>query len=172
VIDETEAAVVRRIYADCASGMSQRAIVQALTADGLTNRGGPWRQSAVSRILTNPIYKGAIRFKGEVLPGEHEPIISADEWEVAPGRTHRRRGGRHADDGHLLVRGVLRCGQCGAAMIPRKARPGVARARYVCAGRIEYGRDHCDQPSIRRELVDEPFLSNSLDNYLRPGRRA
>lgn len=51
-------------------------------------------------------------------------------------------------------------------MIPRKARPGVERERYVCRGRIERGPDFCDQPSIRRELVDEPFLRTLLDNYI------
>lgn len=169
VVVPAEAEVVRRIYDSYVHGMSQRAIARALHDDGLTNRGVPWRQTAVSRFLANPVYKGVIAFKGNVLPGSHEAIIEPDLWARAEAiRTsgHRRKGGRHADGGHLLVRGVLRCGQCGSAMIPRKARPGVERARYVCSGRIQHGHDFCDQPSIRREQVDDVFLRNLLDHYV------
>lgn len=61
---------------------------------------------------------------------------------------------------------MLRC-TCGAAMIPRKARKGSERARYVCGGRIANGPDYaCSQPSIRRELIDGPFLSALLDRYV------
>ena len=87
-------------------------------------------------------------------PRQHTAIVESAQWQRAESirrSGHRRKGGRHADDGHLLVRGVLRCGQCGSAMLPRKARPGVERSRYVCSGRIENGGEFCDQPSIRRE---------------------
>ena len=51
-------------------------------------------------------------------------------------------------------------------MICRKGRPGIGRPRYECFGRIEYGTGFCDQPSIPRELVDEPFLAHLLDGYI------
>jgi site-specific DNA recombinase len=102
------------------------------------------------------------------LPGEHQPLIDRDLWEKARGiRTaaHRRRGGRHAHGGHLLTRGLLRCGECGAAMNPRKARPGVERERYVCSGRVA-DPSSCSQPSIRRELIDGPLLTTLLDRFV------
>jgi hypothetical protein len=51
-------------------------------------------------------------------------------------------------------------------MICRKGRPGRGRPRYECWGRIEHGLEFCDQPSIRQELVDEPFLRHLLDGYV------
>jgi hypothetical protein len=51
-------------------------------------------------------------------------------------------------------------------MICRKARPGQERERYVCSGRIEHGREFCEKPSVRRELVDEPFLEHLLNGYI------
>jgi hypothetical protein len=50
-------------------------------------------------------------------------------------------------------------------MLPRKARPGIERERYVCSGRIADPRS-CSQRSIRRELIDEPFLATLLDTYI------
>jgi hypothetical protein len=165
-----EAKVVTRIYADYIKGMSQRAVVRALNEAGVpTRHGGPWQQSAITRILSSPTYTGRLVYKGETMPASHDAIISPEVWQQAKTiRTggHSRKAGRHPDGQHLLVKGTLVCGQCGSAMIPRKARPGVERARYVCRGRIEHGRQFCDQPSIRREAVDEPFLAKLLDSYL------
>ncbi|MGO8904867.1 MAG: zinc ribbon domain-containing protein [Solirubrobacteraceae bacterium] len=50
-------------------------------------------------------------------------------------------------------------------MAPRKARRGVERSRYVCLGRIADPAS-CQQPSIRREAIDAPFLATLLDGYI------
>jgi hypothetical protein len=50
-------------------------------------------------------------------------------------------------------------------MLPRKARKGVERDRYVCAGRIA-DPSSCPQPSIRRERIDRPLLKALLDHYI------
>ena len=165
-----EAEVVRRIIADWINGVTQRAIARALDHDGLrAPRGGRWTQGAVGKIIANPLYKGCFRFNGDILPGTHEPIVSEAVWEQAQqvrATSVRQTGGRWPDGAHLLVKGVLRCGRCGSAMTPRKARPGGGRDRYECHGRVEHGRLFCDQPSIRRELVDVPFLDNLTTHYI------
>ena len=169
VVVPAQADVVRRIFKDYAAGVSQRALVRALNAEGVRSaEGKPWQQSAITRILTNPAYAGKLPVAdddGDPLPGTHEAIVSEDLWNgvqtIGKGAT-RRKGGRHADGAHLLVRGMLRC-SCGSAMLPRKGRPGVERERYVCSGRIEHGAGFCSQPSIRRERIDEPLLATLLD---------
>jgi site-specific DNA recombinase len=171
VVEPAEAEIVKRIFADYATrGMSQRSIVRSLNDDGVrAQTGGEWRQSAIARMLANRIYAGQIEFKGDVIDGRHDEIVSLDLWnraqEVRAGAL-KRGGGRNPDGAHLLVRGVLRCPLCRSAMLPRKARPGVERERYVCSGRIEHGSGFCAQPSIRRELIDEPFLAHLLDGYI------
>ncbi|HEY4897086.1 MAG TPA: recombinase family protein, partial [Solirubrobacteraceae bacterium] len=168
-----EAGVVERVFTDYASGMGMRGVARALNDDGLrTANGARWMQGAISRMLSNVLYAGRLSVKGTdgervVLPGAHEAIVDDELWDrVQAIRTGalRRKGGRHADGAHLLVRGTLRC-SCGAAMLPRKARPGVERERYTCAGRIA-DRTACSQPSIRREKIDEPLLAAILDGYI------
>ena len=165
-----EAEVVRRIYDDWINGLTQRALARALNAAGVPPaRSGHWTQGMISRVLANPLHTGRFRYLGDVLPGTHEPIISQAVWEHAQqvrATSVRQTGGRWPDGGHLLVKGVLRCGRCGSAMIPRKGRPGGGRDRYECRGRVEHGRAFCDQPAIRRELVDVPFLDNLTDHYI------
>jgi len=169
VVEPTEANAVRRIFRDYCNGMGQRAIVRALNDDRVpTREGGEWHQSNVTKILNSVVYIGQLAFKGEVYPGAHEAIIEEDTWQRAEQiRTdvHRRKGGRHPAGAHLLTRGLLKCSSCGAAMIPRKGRPGVERERYVCSGRIA-DPTSCSQPSIRRELIDEPFLAHLLSGYV------
>jgi hypothetical protein len=50
-------------------------------------------------------------------------------------------------------------------MLPRKARKGVERDRYVCSGRIA-DPSSCSQASIRRERIDRPLLTALLDHYI------
>lgn len=168
-----EADVIARIFDDWINGVTQRAIARALNAGGVAPaRSGHWTQGMVSRVLANPLYKGWFRFNGDVLQGTHEPIVAEAVWDQAQhvrATSVRQSGGRWPHGAHLLVKGTLRCGRCGSAMIPRKGRPGGGRDRYECRGRVEHRPGFCDQPSVRRELVDGPFLDNLTDHYIRLG---
>lgn len=59
-IDEDQAVIIRRIFADYLTGMSLQGIANALTAEGiLTPRGKTtWTGSGILSILTNEKYKG------------------------------------------------------------------------------------------------------------------
>jgi hypothetical protein len=126
-------------------------------------------QVRVSLILSSTTYIGKLEFNGETLHGNHPPIIDADPWDG--GRAIRsgshRRGGRQADGGHLLVRGMLRRPERGSAMVSRNDRPDVERERYVCQGRT--------RPASRRGLghrVVPPGISLYDESPARsPGER-
>ncbi|MCG2947346.1 recombinase family protein, partial [Escherichia coli] len=57
-----------------------------LEARGLTSLPTPKRpskpvgKSTLLRILTNPYYRGQVRFKGAVYPGIHEPLVPQEVW--------------------------------------------------------------------------------------------
>lgn len=51
VIDEDKAAVIRRIYAEYASGVYVKDIIAGLTKDGIMNRGEPFARNTVYNIL-------------------------------------------------------------------------------------------------------------------------
>ncbi|MDS2370265.1 recombinase family protein, partial [Streptococcus pneumoniae] len=41
----------------------------------------PWSYRAVRTILDNPVYCGFNQYKGEIYPGNHESIISKEEYD-------------------------------------------------------------------------------------------
>jgi site-specific DNA recombinase len=151
---EAEAAIVRRIFAEYAAGVTQLQITRTLRADGVpTVRGGEWHQGTVRAILANSVYVGRI---GEA-PGKHQAIIDEETWanveqlRSAKARTGR---GRPPKGQHLFRKGMLRC-QCGEAMVPRtdpNRRTGPTET-YYCYGRKQ-NPESCSMPPIRRELID------------------
>lgn len=49
---------------------------------GLKNRkGGVLKPSSVRAIVTNPFYAGYIRYKGELIEGSHQPLVSQELFE-------------------------------------------------------------------------------------------
>ena len=74
---------VERIFRELRAGRSQLSITRDLERDGVpTSTGtGKWHQGTVYRTARNPIYKGMIRHKGEVLPGLHDPVIDPKLWD-------------------------------------------------------------------------------------------
>ena len=84
VIDEEQAAVVRRIFAMRAEGMILSAIADKLNAEGIpTKRGKRWWASQVGYVLENRKYQGAVEYlfrrggvEAHVLKrGKHKAIV-------------------------------------------------------------------------------------------------
>jgi site-specific DNA recombinase len=91
VVNASEAAIVRRIFAMRARGSTYQQIADVLNAGGhTTRRGKPWRGGGVAHILDNPVYAGRVeylfrRFGAEqhvLIEGEHEAIIAGIEDAV------------------------------------------------------------------------------------------
>ena len=165
VPEPAEAAVVRRIFAEYLAGQSQLAITRGLIADGIrTGRGGEWHQGTLRSILANPALAGLIRNGEELVEATHEPLVDRETWEQATAlreaktRTHKR--GRQSSGQHLFRKGFLRCGICGASMVPRTEprRNGEARQTYRCYGRHRDPRS-CAMAPIPRVQVDTAIYS-------------
>jgi site-specific DNA recombinase len=169
-IDPIEKAVVVRMFKMADAGTSQRQIARILNAEGIpASKGGTWAPSTVSRILRSPLYLGKLpRKAGTVEHALHEAIVDTDLWErVNRSRAtpERRAGGRPLLTGHLLTRGLLRCGHCGSAMIPMagyRDRPEV----YKCRGRRDHGPDYCRMPQLRRDVIDGALRAKLTNRYL------
>ena len=171
-----EVPIVREdIYLATVNGMSQLAITRALNERGApTVRGGPWTQSAVRRVLTNPIYMGRIRHNGDTFPGAHDAIISEELWDAAAAvreaavRTKGHGGGRRPSGPHLLTRGLLRCCWCGSALVPRSDpnRRGGNYHVYRCDGRRQYGPGHCPLEPLDQGIVDAALLGELTRSYI------
>ena len=113
VINEEQAAVVRRIYDMFMQGANPNAIAKTLTADGVPTPGGKdkWSRNVVVSILTNEKYKGDALLQkvytvdyltkekkkntGQVtryyVEGGHEPIIPPKIFDGVQAEMARRK---------------------------------------------------------------------------------
>jgi DNA invertase Pin-like site-specific DNA recombinase len=162
VVDEAEAAVVRRVFADYLAGRAQTAIARDLEREGVpTLSGGMWFPATIRGMLTNPIYIGRVTLHGEHFQGRHPAIVDAATWQEAQGlraarNAHGRPRGRRTVGRHLLTEGMLRC-SCGSAMSPvtkSGARNRGGYEVYRCIKRQFHGADACDERALRRVDVD------------------
>jgi site-specific DNA recombinase len=152
---EAERAIVRRIFSEFLGGSSITGITRKLVEHNVpTVRGGKWQTTTVSGILRGARYAGMVESGDERISGNHEAIIDMETFERAQqllaANVGKRPGGRPPKAHHLFRKGLLRC-SCGAAMLPRSDH---STGYYVCHTRAHLGREHCDQPTLRREAVD------------------
>lgn len=142
VPSELEAPVVRRIFSMAASGENKGAIARELNRSGIpTRHGRTWCSSRIGTILSNPVYKGWVRYgyrrqravsrdglrfvKRTVVSAEgdyvlargvHEALVSEDEWERAQGAFEAVPVQRDRAIKNPLA-GLVYCGKCGRAMV-------------------------------------------------------
>lgn len=141
-IDEDEAAIVRWIYGSYLDGMGTRAIAMHLRGPaGLAQFGDAanrraWGPNSVRVILDNPAYigrrvwnrsrivivDGTIRHRPRpeshhvAVEDAHPAVIDADTWETVQLLRDSRAGGDRRAAGDYLLRGLLRCGDCGGSL--------------------------------------------------------
>ena len=136
VVNEAEAAVVRRIYQMCLDGLGTYRIANALAAEGIpTKRGATWQPGTVKAILVNVTYTGDVILQKTIRVGNsprkkndgsedsyyvsdhHPPIISHEVYEAAQEALRGRALGRKKGDGksgnRYAFSSRLICGHCG-----------------------------------------------------------
>ncbi|WP_297500665.1 recombinase family protein [Ferrovum sp.] len=145
IINEAEAAVVRRIFEEMLTIGSPTQIAANLTAEGITTKvwttqEGQTRPGAridkkyLHKLLRNRIYLGELSHKGNWYPGLHTAIITPDLW----GRVHEVL----SRDGHVrsvetktrlrtdaLLRGLL-YSPSGERMYPTYSRKNGRKYHY------------------------------------------
>lgn len=165
VIVDTEADVVRSIFAQYLSGLSMRAIAQALNDQGVPaptagkrlyrdDRVPRWEPTTVRQILRHEAYTGvtyAWRWKDmpngtkvkrprqewiRLPDGTTPAIIDSTQFEAVQRQLERNRGERARNQQRpALLRGLASCTVCGARMYVRRHQ-GSGDLVYACKTRI------------------------------------
>ncbi len=176
VINAKEAARVRTIfqmYLDkgslqpVASELARKTWVnkRRVTKKGKKLGGRPFDKASLHKLLTNPILTGKITHKGDIYEGEHEAIIEQDLFDKVQAQLkyNGRTGGIEVRNKYgALLRGLLRCKTCDAAMTHTfcGGRNGQFYRYYRCTRAIKNGCDVCSASTlpaqeIERVVVDE-----------------
>jgi DNA invertase Pin-like site-specific DNA recombinase len=153
VVNDAEAALVRRIFQGFIEVESCTKLVQALRAEGATTkRGRPLTKSDVYRILSNRVYLGEAVHKGTAYPGEHDAIVSQAQWDAVHAVLQvspRVRVNRTRNTTAPLLRGLI-FDSDGRAMSPShsRGRGGQMYRYYVSQAVLKGGAT--ERPAIAR----------------------
>jgi Recombinase/Recombinase zinc beta ribbon domain len=78
----------------------------------------PWSKSALDQILRNPIYSGYIRFNEQLYKGEHAAIVDENLFQKVQSVRRDRSHGSTKLNRVFLLKGLIRCAECGSRMTP------------------------------------------------------
>lgn len=136
--DPVDAPVVRRIFDHAAQLGSLTDLANALNAEGLRTKLRPvrrrdgteetignrlWRSDTLRLLISNPLYRGVVRYAGTEYSAKHEPLVPRAVWDQANAATRETKArpapvvverDRH---GHVL-KGVAWCGHCNRTLVP------------------------------------------------------
>ncbi|MDL2273401.1 recombinase family protein [Oscillospiraceae bacterium OttesenSCG-928-G22] len=164
-IDESEAAIVRRIFDMYLNGdYNYSQISDMLIAENVpTKKGGQWVQTTIRQILTNPNYIGKVRYGMDDVTryfeadGHHEPIIDETTYYQVQdkiGKTKRvSRTKQPRSDVYFC--GLLYCKTCGGKYTTHwNHKRGIAFASY---GGMIINEDCCKSKTISHKKVEAAF---------------
>jgi site-specific DNA recombinase len=195
--DEETAPVVLEIFTLYAGGASQERIASDFDARGVTHpTGDRWKQSTISYILRNPIYKGEgtwrrhyeakngkgtksrynspperiIRYEDYQVPA----IVSKELWErCAHLRDENMRLASRNARRLYLLRGLVRCGVCDRSMTGVSyghRHNGQRYTYYRCTSRADARVENCALRDVRAEELERVVWSGVEGFAASPGK--
>ena len=153
MINDAEAARVRRVFALFAETGSGTETADQLRAEGATGKTGRLLDKGdVYKLLANRTYVGEAAHKDQTYPGEHEAIVSRQLWDevhaiLAENARTRSNTNRHQSP--ALLRGLI-FGTDGRALSPTHTRRRGRLYRYYVAQSVLKGDAPTDDSIVRR----------------------
>jgi DNA invertase Pin-like site-specific DNA recombinase len=158
VVNEAEAALVRRIFHRFTVIGSATKLVKELNAEGRRTKswvtaagrprqGRPFDKGYLYRLLNNRVYLGEAVHKGVSHRGEHDAIVPGDLWNKVHAilsENWRTRANHARTATPAPLKGLIRCAEHGCAMTPSYTRKKGRQYRYyVCTHATKNGSDTC-----------------------------
>jgi len=173
-VNELEAERVRNIFS---MFLKHRSLIKTLyeverrgwktkswvTRAGTRYGGRRFTRHTLEFLLSNPLYIGRVRLKGELHPGEHPAIVDVELWNKVDNllKTHARskpEAARVPQD--AILRGLLFCEPCGTPMAPAYTKRNAVRVRYyTCISAQKRGWKTCPSRSLPAIRIENAVLS-------------
>lgn len=175
VPDESNAPIVRMIYADYLAGGGFFDIARKVSAMGYRTRfGNAFEARNIEYILRNPVYVGKIRWMSTPrekrapwnhtdspeFDGIHEPLIDLDTWTAVQEKIaeQKRRYAKHMTvkkNPPFMLHGLVRCSECGSVLV--RTGQGLQCARYA--------RGRCTSHYISMPQIEEVVLEQIRSDF-------
>lgn len=172
VLDPVRAPLIRKMFDLLLSGKRPLETLSIANSEWgfRTRAGNPLARTTMYRILTSPFYYGDFEYpqaSGNWHHGSHEPIITEveyDQVQIRLGRDGKPRPRTHK----FAYTGLLRCGECGAAItaeekVKRQKNGNVHRyVYYHCTKRIK----PCTQRCTREDNLETQVIKALNDIHI------
>lgn len=192
MVNEEQAAIVRRIYSLFLQGKTPHGIAKILTEDGIPTPSGKknWSPTVIKSILTNEKYKGdallqksfTVDFltkktktnEGEIpqyyVEENHEAIIDPETFEMVQREMARRGTGKNRHSGVRIFSGKIKCGDCGCWYGSKLWHSNDAYKRTIWQCNQKYKNEvRCKTPYLDEEDIKARFITAA--NILLSGRK-
>ena len=171
--------IVREVFERYANGEKQRALAMDLGDRGIrTKYGNKPDNRWIEYMLRNPVYISKIRWSLEgaravskrdfanenimVVDANHEPLISMELWENVQKMLDEQKAtypkyARREQPIEYMLKGLVRCSNCGATLVMSSATSGKAKIRTIQCH--NYSRGTCKvshsvlMPKIESALI-------------------
>lgn len=152
VLDPTYAPFIARAFdLYTLENLATDKVADRLYEEGFRSRlGNKVGKSTIYRILTNPIYAGLFRWKGQLHSGIHEPIVTLEKFEEAEKRLAPKKWKTRHDKRKFAYRGFLVCAECGLKVTAEIQK---GHTYYRCTK--SKGVHQCSQRYIREEDLEK-----------------
>ena len=176
---ESEAVIVREIFALCQRGTGAQSIAVSMNNSGHTNRGRPWAKSTITNLLKNHAYAGYTIFnrrkhhsktmepeanwiKTKSRPAIIDEAVFMQIQQQITARAPVLDAGS-PKSGHLFT-GLLKCGICGCAMHIESATGRSKQYFYYRCGEAKRGGS-CEGRRISAPAIDD-FVAQTILNKI------
>ena len=105
--------------------------------------------STIHKVLTNPVYCGKVKFKGDIFEGSHFPLIKESTFNKVQHILSDHAQTQAKTKRQFTYMGLLHCADCGCAITAE-----IKKGKYVyyhCTN----GKGSCSKNYVREEVIDE-----------------
>lgn len=162
-LDPVRAPLVRKAFEIALTRSSSVAeITREMKRLGLTGRSKKRSAKALSnaaihKILKNPFYCGTPSYKGTIIAGAHQPLVTKSEFDLVQINLKRLGNPKHRSEIPPAFAGTFKCKECRAAIVFESKTKTIAKSGATTT----YGYYHCSgsrgckRISIRDKAVSE-----------------
>ena len=115
----------------------------------------PLSRSAIYRMFTNPFYFGMFEYNGQLYRGNHQPLITVEEYDTVQ-RLLGRKGQPRAKCRSFSFTGMIKCGECGSAITAEEKHQLICPSCKFKFSRLHY--DRCPRCGTLIEKMKDPTL--------------
>ena len=179
VLDPERATLIAKAFQLYARGdKTVQQVADQLASEGLTTAPTPKipskavTQPTLNKVLTNPYYKGMMRYNGALYEGSHDKLVDAPTWErVQDILKSNLQGERTRQHPHFL-KSTVWCGSCHGRLLVQVSRNkmGYHYHYFMCSNR--HGRrNNCQQRSVQSDEVERRIEESYKDIYLNEAQK-